>query len=91
MARVIVKDEHWIWTGAKNPGGYGVIGAGARGQGNKLAHRLSYELFVGPIPEGLHIDHLCVTRLCVRPDHLEPVTQAENNRRERARIKEQAA
>jgi len=36
---------------------------------------------VGPIPDGLHLDHLCANPPCVRPDHLEPVTQAENNRR----------
>ena len=40
---------------------------------------MSYEVFVGPIPEGLHIDHLCFVRLCVNPDHLEPVTLHENN------------
>lgn len=45
------------------------------------AHRFSYELHVGPIPEGLVIDHLCRNRLCVNPDHLEPVTSQENVRR----------
>ena len=45
------------------------------------AHRAAYALDVGPIPEGLTIDHLCRVRHCVRPDHLEPVTQAENTRR----------
>jgi hypothetical protein len=43
-----------------------------------LAHRVSYELVKGPIPEGLHLDHLCRTPLCVNPDHLEPVTHREN-------------
>lgn len=45
------------------------------------AHRFSYELFVGPIPEGLQLDHLCRRRRCVNPAHLEPVTAQENIRR----------
>lgn len=45
------------------------------------AHRFVYELLVGPIPAGLTIDHLCRVTSCVRPDHLEPVTNAENVRR----------
>lgn len=42
------------------------------------AHRLVYELLVGPIPDGLQLDHLCRNRGCVRPDHLEPVTRRTN-------------
>lgn len=45
------------------------------------AHRWSYEHHVGPIPDGLHLDHLCRTRSCVNPSHLEPVTHAENTMR----------
>lgn len=46
-----------------------------------LVHRLSYEAYIGRIPEGLEIDHLCRNRRCCNPDHLEPVTRAENVRR----------
>lgn len=72
-------DECWLWTAARGPGGYGFF---TRGRGHSpLVHRFAYELLVGPIPEGLTIDHLCRTKLCVNPAHLEPVSNAENVRR----------
>lgn len=65
----------WIWIGAVDRYGYGRIHHG------KHAHRVFYEQRVGPIPDGLQLDHLCRATLCVNPDHLEPVTAAENQRR----------
>lgn len=70
----------WLWTGAKMKNGYGVFNRGS-GAGTALAHRFSYELLMGAVPEGAQLDHLCRVRNCVNPDHLEPVTQAENMRR----------
>lgn len=65
----------WLWTGYRDPRGYGKFSAdGVMGN----AHRFAYEHFVGPIPTGLHVDHLCRNPSCVRPDHLEPVTPREN-------------
>lgn len=68
----------WLWHGARQTAGYGRFVIKYVGH---MAHRVSYELYKGPIPEGLHLDHLCRVPECVNPEHLEPVTQAENNRR----------
>ena len=67
------------WTGAFLSNGYGSVGI--RSFDQSLAHRLAYEEYVGPIPDGLQIDHLCRNRACVEPSHLEVVTQQENMRR----------
>ena len=76
QSRVVLStDGCWRWTGAKNHKGYGHLNvAGSMVK----AHRFAYEVFVGPIPDGLHIDHLCRVRECVNPAHLEPVTCREN-------------
>jgi hypothetical protein len=71
----------WIWEGAKNNDGYGYyyLGKDCLGEYKIVrAHRWSYEHHKGPIPQGLHIDHLCRNRSCVNPDHLEVVTGKEN-------------
>lgn len=79
--RLVTKtDACWLWHGWTNKGGYGRSYFPDM-HGLFYVHRVSYEHFVGPIPEGHHIDHLCRVRNCVRPEHLEPVAPAENIRR----------
>lgn len=68
--------ECWNWTGAKALG-YGILAKGWK-QTPYKACRLSYELFVGPIPNGLYIRHKCDNPACVNPNHLEPGTQKQN-------------
>jgi hypothetical protein len=93
-------DQCWHWPGSLSFYGYGII---AEGSGSDIkirqAHIVAYESAKGPVPAGLHIDHLChgadlecpgggpqcLHRRCVNPVHLEAVTQAENNRRMHAR------
>lgn len=94
-SKVEFTDECWLWTGAPTRWGYGQFSVGTyKKQKMVRPHRLAYELLVGPIPEGLSLDHVChnrdtecvggtqcIHRLCVNPDHLEPVTRGENVRR----------
>ena len=68
-------DSCWEWAHRLRKNGYGQFRIGDR---MIIAHRVSYELFVGPIPAGLEIDHLCRNRGCVNPSHLEPVTKRVN-------------
>ena len=69
------EDGCWPWIGAKTPAGYGQLWWEDRPQ---YAHRLVYELFNEPIPEGFDIDHLCLNPSCVNPGHLEAVTHRTN-------------
>ena len=68
----------WAWLGGMLSCGYGYLKIDGK---NRLAHRIAYELAIGPIPDGLQIDHLCRVRSCINPNHLEPVTQQVNIRR----------
>lgn len=81
--RIDQDSDCWIWTGyLHSQTGYPYSSLDGKGQ---LAYRVTYQLLVGPIPDGLELDHLCNTPECVNPDHLEPVTHAENMRRIRDR------
>lgn len=77
-AKVVKGDGCWAWAAARNQHGYGQFRLDGR---MRAAHRVAYELMIGPIPDGLDIDHLCRVRHCVNPAHLEPVTTQENVRR----------
>lgn len=72
------EDGCWAWRGDLQRNGYGSFTS--RGTSYR-AHRFAYEMFVGAIPDGLQLDHLCRVRHCVNPEHLEPVTARENARR----------
>jgi hypothetical protein len=72
--RIDASGPCWLWTGASS-NGYGHICVDYK---RHLVHRFVYEMLVGPIPRGLTLDHLCRVPLCCNPDHLEPVTHAEN-------------
>ena len=73
-------DGCWEWTAGKISDGYGHFWNSEQRR-NESAHRVAYEALVGPIPDGLVLDHLCRNRGCVNPAHVEPVTNEENVRR----------
>lgn len=82
-ARVEITPTCWLWRGGRNCYGYARLTLPDKTQ--IFAHRYAYESLVGPIPDGLELDHVkdrgCTNRHCVNPAHLEPVTHKENNRR----------
>jgi hypothetical protein len=75
----------WEWTSTAKTRpdryGYGLYSTRINGRRVQLVHRIAWELLRGPIPAGMQLDHLCRNRLCVNPDHLEPVTNRENTLR----------
>ncbi len=73
---VILECGCWEWHGAKTGDGYGQIWHD--GKRNAYVHRVAYEFWVGPIPDGLTLDHLCKNRACFNPGHLELATSGEN-------------
>lgn len=85
MYKLTIGDDCWEWSGGTGSHGYGQFYVEEVNR-NCLAHRVSYELFVGEIPEGLTIDHLCRNKLCVKPSHLEPCTREENARRAATKV-----
>lgn len=78
MAKVDQTGACWLWTGAKDRDGYGQFKVGGRRGQAVGAHRWAYLHWIGPIEDGLKLDHLCRVPCCVNPVHLEPVTNREN-------------
>lgn len=73
----------WLWTGAKTAKGYALWAPDPEhkrllANKTKRAHRIIYQLLIGPIPEGLQLDHVCRVKHCVNPAHMEPCTNREN-------------
>lgn len=70
----------WVWTASLTANGYGYFAPdhGPAYKGTRIAHRFAFEHFIGPVRDGLVLDHLCRNRACVNPDHLDPVSQREN-------------
>lgn len=79
-SRIRVTARCWQWLGSTNSNRYGTVSFDGK---VRMAHRVVYEDRRGPIPAGLTLDHLCHNSDCVNPDHLDPVTHAENRRRSR--------
>lgn len=71
----VLRTPCWVWRGGTNPHGYGRFFVAGR---LMTSHRYAYETFIGPVPAGMDLDHLCRRRGCANPRHVEPVTHREN-------------
>lgn len=77
--RVLLRPGCWLWDGATGATGYGQMSGRIDGKPRTIqAHRVAYEIMVGPVPDGLELDHLCRNRECVNPAHLEAVPHLLN-------------
>lgn len=83
MEKVKLDDGCWMWQGALSTKGYASFSI-SKDKGGQVGHRWIYEQMIGPIPDGLTLDHLCRRKACVNPMHLEPVTALENTARAKA-------
>jgi hypothetical protein len=95
--KTVIDGDCWRFTGAHNADGYGLVMTGSRIDGSRRVrnvHQVAYEELVGPVPDGLELDHVytrgCRFRDCWRPEHLEPVTHWENTQLSRKSPEERA-
>ena len=77
--RQVSSEGCWLWTGELNHGGYGFMRAVYQGKKHRRVHRLAFTLWKGPIPDSYAVHHTCAKPSCYNPDHLQLVTDAENN------------
>jgi hypothetical protein len=77
--RLVTEASCWEWTGTRTRRGYGLAQDSLLGK-QRLVHRLSWEMWRDPIPDGWEIDHLCKNRACFNPDHLRTITAADHRR-----------
>lgn len=87
--KVEITEACWYWRGSTHKLGYGQFRTSR--QRTEYVHVVAYQWLVGPVPEGMELDHLCFHRACVNPDHLEPVTHAVNVQRSVYRSKRAAS
>lgn len=75
MERTVKTESCWIWTGSKFPRGYGCISFCNK---NRSVHKLSYQIFIGPVSNGLEVCHKCNNKACLNPEHLYLASHKEN-------------